>query len=119
MSVQPSLPSRKVEVDFVAPEIGIVVKGFLGAFETKTSLSVCGCISLGSEVFSESHARLVLSIGLTGKMKQSRAFLSGYARQPEVELLHPWAVAFAEIFGQMVSLSLNTLSNTNLVAFEA
>ena len=46
-------------------------------------------------------------------------FLSGYARQPEVELLHPWAVAFAEIYGQMVSLRLNTLSNTNLVAFEA
>ena len=100
MSVQPSLPSWKVEVDFVAPEMGIEVKGFLGAFETKSSLSVCCFISFGSEVFSESHARLVLSIGLTGKMKQSRAFLSGYARQPEVELLHPWAVVLPKFSGK-------------------
>ena len=111
MSVQPSLPSWKVEVYFVAPQFRIVVKGFLGAFETKSSLSVCCCICLGSERFSESHARLVVSIGLTWKMKQrtstaSRAFAS-------------LGSSFAEIFRQIVSNRVNTLSNTNLVAFEA
>ena len=40
MSVQPSLPSWKVEVDFVAPEIGIVVKGFLGAFEKEVTIYI-------------------------------------------------------------------------------
>ena len=40
MSVQPSLPTWKIKVDFVPPETGIVVKRFLGAFGTKSSWSV-------------------------------------------------------------------------------
>ena len=38
------------------------------------------------------------------------------ARQPEVDFSQSWVCSYAQIWGQFVSISVKTLSNTNLVA---
>ena len=79
--------------------MGIEVKGFLGAFKTKSSLSVCCCISLGSEIFTSSP------FNWSHWEDESKAFLSGYARRPEVELLLPWAVVLPKFSGKWSPLT--------------
>ena len=45
------------------------MKGFLGAFETKSSWSVCGCICLGTEIWSESHVESFQLVSLESLSK--------------------------------------------------